>query len=459
MAATLNFRTMPIIAPIIIAVAFIIAIGMKLSFPRFRKVQQSLDKLNTTMREYLAGIRLVKAFRRFDEEEKRFDESNNALAENTVRAVKLLVLFSPLVALCVNFGIAAVIFLGARWVDMGGMNIGEIMAFITYMTQIMNSLGMIAMVLGMFVRVKTSNERIREVFEAGDSNHPVNADALPPLQGGELDETPNVKKNSPPWRGADEVGGVVNPHIRFANVAFSYAGSTGQAALSGLDFAVARGETLGVIGPTGSGKSTLAALLMRFYDTPQGEIRISDTPINNIPEEILRGKIAIVPQTASLFTGTIRENILWGKENASDTEIEEAAKIADAHEFITAASDGYETIIGQHGVNLSGGQKQRVSIARALIASPEILVLDDCTSALDVMTEAKVKRAIRETAGDMTCVLITQRVNTVMTCDKILVLDDSGGQAGFGTHDGLMQACEVYRDIYMSQIGREGDKA
>jgi len=459
MAATLNFRTVPIIAPVIIVVGFIIATGLKLTFPRFKKVQLALDKLNTTMREYLAGIRLVKAFRRFDEEEKRFSSANDDLADNTVKAIKLLVLFTPLVSLCVNFGVAAVIFFGAGWIDTGDMQVGQIMAFITYMTQIMNSLGMIAMVLGMFVRVKTSNERIREVFEAED-DHPVNAKALPPLRGGELNKTSEVSENSPPWRGADEVGGVV-PHITFSNVAFSYAGSTGQAALSGLDFALCKGETLGVIGPTGAGKSTLAALLMRFYEASDGEIRISDTPINNIPENILRDQIAIVPQTASLFTGTIRENILWGKEDASDIEIENAAKIAEAHEFIASKSampDGYDTMIGQHGVNLSGGQKQHVSIARAIISEPEILVLVDCTSALDVMTEAKVKRAIRNLENNMTCVLITQRVNTVMTCDKILVLDN-GEQAGFGAHGELMRDCAVYRDIYMSQIGREEENA
>ena len=240
-------------------------------------------------------------------------------------------------------------------------------------------------------------------------------------------------------------------------MSFEYKGSTGQPALSGLNFSVGRGETLGVIGPTGSGKSTLAALLMRFYDVSDGEICVSDIPVNKIPEEILRNQIAIVPQTASLFTGTIRENILWGKKDASDSETEEAAKTAEAHEFISSTPNGYDTVIGQNGVNLSGGQKQRLSIARAIIRNPEILVLDDCTSALDVMTEAKVKRAIRTLSEDMTCVLITQRVNTVMTCDKILVLD-SGTQAGFGTHDELMTNCGVYKDIYMSQIGNGGRK-
>ena len=437
MVTTLNYRTMPIIAPVIVIVVFIIALSMKFTYPRFAKVQQALDKLNTTMREYLAGIRLVKAFRRFDEEEKRFSESNDKLADNTVKANRILAIFSPCMALFVNFGIAAVIFFGANWIELEDMHVGQIMAFVTYMTQILNSLGMISNVLNMFVRVKTSHERIREVFDVDISDHPVNADALPPLQGGEFCTTSKA-------------------HIVFDNVGFEYKGSTGQAALSGLNFSVERGEILGVIGPTGSGKSTLAALLMRFYNTSRGEICISDMPIDITPESVLRNQVAIVPQTASLFTGTIKENILWGKENATDSQIEEAAKTAEAHEFILATPEGYSTIIGQSGVNLSGGQKQRLSIARALIREPEILVLDDCTSALDVMTEAKVKRAIRKFSSDMTCVLITQRVNTAMTCDKILVLD-SGSQAGFGTHDKLMENCDVYRDIYMSQIGKRGE--
>ena len=432
MAATLNYRTIPIIIPVAALVGLVIAMSMKLTYPRFSRVQQSLDKLNTTMREYLVGIRLVKAFRRFKEEESRFSVSNDALADNTIKANKILAVFSPMMALCANFGIAVIIFLGARWIDIGDMQVGEIMAFITYMTQILNSLGMISNVLNMFVRVKTSHERVREIFDAGD-NTSVNTKK-------NIDEE-NILKNN------------AKSHIIFDNVSFEYKGATGQAALSALSFSVERGKTLGIIGPTGSGKSTLAALLMKFYSASKGEIRVSDIPVDKIPESILRSRIAIVPQTASLFTGTIKENILWGRENATDTQIEEASKTAEAHEFIKASPEGYATMIGQHGVNLSGGQKQRISIARALIREPEILVLDDCTSALDVMTEAKVKHAIKSFSDDMTCILITQRINTAMTCDKILVLD-SGNQAGVGSHGELMETCEVYRDIYMSQIGR-----
>ncbi|MCL2775129.1 MAG: ABC transporter ATP-binding protein/permease [Oscillospiraceae bacterium] len=435
MAATLNWRTMPIIIPVIILVGFVIAMSMRLTYPRFAKVQQALDHLNTTMREYLAGIRLVKAFRRFKEEEQRFSNANNTLADNTVRANKILAVFSPLMNLCVNLSIALIIFIGSYWVDMKDMEVGQIMAFITYMTQILNSLGMISNVLNTFVRVKTSNERICAVFDAQTYTDRDTADT------------------------ARRVSTEKNPasHIVFDNVGFEYKGSTGQAALSGLSFSVERGKTLGVIGPTGSGKSTLAALLMHFYGATQGQIRISGESIDEMPESVLRSQAAIVPQTASLFTGTIKENILWGREDASDSEVEEAASAAEAHSFISAMTEGYNTLIGQSGVNLSGGQKQRVSIARALIRRPEILTLDDCTSALDVMTEARVKRAIRHFSENMTCILITQRINTAMTCDKILVLD-SGNQAGFGTHDELMETCPIYHDIYISQIGTQTNK-
>ena len=445
MAATLNWRTIPVIVPVIILVAFVIAVSMRLTYPRFAKVQQALDRLNTTMREYLAGIRLVKAFRRFKEEEQRFSDANNTLADNTVKANKILAVFSPLMSLVVNLSIALIIFTGAHWVDMKDMEVGQIMAFITYMTQILNSLGMISNVLNTFVRVKTSNERIRMVFDADadDNANYANYDSV----GKRRAVSANVEMAD-----GDNVA-----HIVFDNVGFEYKGSTGQAALSGLNFEVERGETLGVIGPTGSGKSTLAALLMHFYAATKGKILISGVSIDEMPESVLRSQSAIVPQTASLFTGTIKENILWGREDASDAQVEEASEAAEAHGFITAMPEGYNTLIGQSGVNLSGGQKQRVSIARALIRRPEILTFDDCTSALDVITEAKVKRAIRHFSENMTCILITQRINTAMTCDKILVLD-SGNQAGFGTHNELMETCPVYRDIYMSQIGTQANK-
>jgi len=418
MATALNVRTAWIVVPVVILVAFVIAVSMKMTYPRFARVQQALDRLNTSMREYLAGIRLVKAFRRFKEEESRFASANDSLTDETVRAGRVLAMLSPCMALGVNLGLAAMLFLGARWVRGGDMRVGEIVAFVTYMTQLLSSLGHVSNVLNMFVRVKTSHERIGEVFGADTPAQPVGVASRPPAPA-----------QTPP---ADI--------IAFKNVGFAYPGSTGQAALAEISFTLGRGETLGIIGPTGSGKSTLAALLMRFYDVSQGELHIN-------------GTVALVPQTAMLFTGTVRENLLWGKEDASDAQIEQAAQAAQAHAFIAAMPEGYGTMIGQSGVNLSGGQKQRISIARALLKGPEILILDDCTSALDSLTEVKVRQALKEISGDMACVMITQRVSAAMACDRILVLEN-GRQAGFGAHGELMDSCAVYRDIYISQIGK-----
>ncbi|MCL2461678.1 MAG: ABC transporter ATP-binding protein/permease, partial [Defluviitaleaceae bacterium] len=383
MAATLDIRSIYVITPVVAVVGAVIAMSMRLTYPRFARVQQALDKLNTTMREYLAGIRLVKAFRRFEQEEKRFSGANETLTQNTVKASMVLAILSPCMNLAVNFGIAGIIFFGARWISAGNMQVGSITALVSYMTQILTSLGTISNVLNQLVRVKTSNERIREVMYI-----------KPPEKVAEL-------------TAREERLAETAAHIVFENVGFEYTGSTGQAALSGLSFSLEKGKTLGVIGPTGSGKSTLAALLMHFYDASRGEIRVSGIPMNLIPDSALRSHAAIVPQTAALFTGTIKDNILWGKEDATDAQIEAASGAAEAHSFISAMPEGYETMIGQSGVNLSGGQKQRVSIARALIREPQLLVLDDCTSALDVMTEAKVKRALRRMYGNMTCVLIT----------------------------------------------------
>ncbi|MCL2494407.1 MAG: ABC transporter ATP-binding protein/permease [Oscillospiraceae bacterium] len=421
MAATLNVRTAYIIVPVVILVGFVIAVSMRMTYPRFARVQRALDRLNTSMREYLAGIRLVKAFRRFKEEEHRFASANDSLTDVTVKAGRVLAVLSPCMALGVNLGLAAMLLLGARWVGSGDMRVGEIVAFVTYMTQLLSSLGHVSNVLNMFVRVKTSHERIGEVFGADET---VGVAFLPP-----------GRQECRPYSSCAE-----NSVLLFDAVGFSYPGSTGQAALEGIGFSLEKGETLGVIGPTGSGKSTLAALLMRFYEVSQGKLYI-------------HGTVSIVPQTAMLFTGTVKENLLWGNENATVGQIEQAAKAAQAHDFIAAMPEGYDTMIGQGGVNLSGGQKQRISIARALLREPEILILDDCTSALDSLTEAKVRKALRDISTDMACVTITQRVSAAMACDKILVLEN-GRQAGFGPHGALMESCPVYRDIYMSQIGK-----
>ncbi|MDR1217084.1 MAG: ABC transporter ATP-binding protein/permease [Oscillospiraceae bacterium] len=425
MSATLNLRTMSVIVPIIAAVALTVLLSMKLAYPRFAKMQTALDRLNTTMREYLGGIRLVKAFRRFKEEERRFDGANGALTDETVGANNILAVASPFMALFVNVGIALILLLGKRWTDSGDMQVGQIMAFVSYLAQILQSLMMISNLLNMFVRVRTSNERVAEVFlrESGVS-------------------------------AVKEAGAPCGPfrELRFDDVSFRYSGSTGEPALRNVSFVLRRGETLGVIGPTGSGKSTLASLIMRFYEPTGGLITLGGVPLGDIAEDALRYTIAIVPQTPALFSGTVRDNLLWGKEDATEPELRRAVEAAGAMGFIESSPGGLDRVIGQGGIGLSGGQKQRVSIARALVRRPELLILDDCTSALDTVTEARVKRSLFDMK--LTTVFITQRVSTVSRCDKILVLE-AGGVAGFGPHGELMETCEVYRDIYVSQIGGE----
>jgi len=417
---------------------------MRMAYPRFGKVQEALDNLNTRMREYLAGIRLVKAFRRFEQEDAKFSKANTDLTETTISANKVLAIFSPLMSLIVNLGIALLLFLGAKWVGAGTLQVGAVMAFITYLTQILTSLNMISNILNMLVRVKASNERISAVLVVPTHSH--HCEQSSALRNEHFDKNAiAVAPTSGDLRG--------NPAtLVFHNVGFSYKSSTGLPALSDINFSLNSGQTLGVIGPTGSGKSTLGSLILRFYEPTEGSISIGETQIGDIPEKSWRERVTIVPQTAMLFAGTIAENIRWGKSDATNEEIMAASTAAQATEFILATLEKYETFIGQSGVNLSGGQKQRLSIARALVRHPDILVLDDCTSALDLVTESKVKRALRE--YPMTSILVTQRIATAMSCDLILVLEN-GRQVGFGTHDELIETCATYRDIYSSQIGEK----
>ena len=432
LAMALNVRTVPIVVAIVLVALASIVLSMRLSYPMFMRVQGTIDRLNTTVREYLMGIRLVKAFGRYRYEEERFEGANAALADTSRKANRILGVFSPVTELVTNLGIAAIVLLGARWVGDGNMQVGQIVAFISYMSQIFFSLNMINNLLNMFVRTKASYARVGEVMTLADSE---------PLAD-------TVAADGP--RGA--------ARIDFEAVRFRYPLSTGEMALQDVAFSLSPGETLGIIGPTGSGKSTLATLLLRFYAPTQGHVRVDGVDVADIPVEVLRRRVAIVPQTPMLFTGTIRDNLRWGDAHAPDEALEAAARVAQADAFIREAPEGYDTLLGQHATNLSGGQKQRISIARALVRRPDVLILDDCTSALDALTEAAVLRALQERAGGMTCLLVSQRVSSVMRADKILVLED-GRQAGYGTHRELMADCPTYREIYASQMGREGGAA
>ncbi|MCP8969332.1 ABC transporter ATP-binding protein [Ectobacillus ponti] len=424
MAARLNAHLGLVLAVVVPVVALLIVLNMKLGFPLFAKVQQALDRVNGVMREYLSGVRVVKAFNRFDYEVEKFQRTNADLQAVSVSAARMMAIFSPAIMLVVNLGIVIVLWIGGSRVDSGQMQVGEIVAFINYMTQILFSLMMISMVFTMFVRAKASAERIGEVFR-----EPAPADAeMAPLPAGQ-------------------------GRIDFRDVSFSYEG-TSAPVLKHISFTCLPGETLAIIGSTGSGKSSLVHLLPRFYEVDSGSIQIDGVDIRQMNAGQLRQKIAIVPQKATLFTGTVTENIRWGKEDAAAEEVEQAARIAQAHDFIAALPEQYNARIGQGGVNFSGGQKQRLSIARALVRKPEILILDDSTSAVDVATEANMRQSLKEYAEGLTCILIAQRITSVMDADRILVLD-RGEIAGIGTHEELLASCSVYQEICRSQFGQE----
>lgn len=428
MATRLNLHLSVVLAVVVPIVAVLIVLNLRLGFPRFSKVQQALDRVNSVMREYLSGVRVVKAFNRFDVEMGKFSAANDQFKHQSIAAGRLMATFSPLIMLTVNLGIVVVLWIGGLGVESGDIQVGHIIAFTNYMTQILFSLMMISMVFNMFVRARASAGRIEVVFVQTDSIT-WNSQTLPPPRG-------------------------QKGRIDFEDVTFAYEGTSGEPVLKNINLSILPGETVGIIGSTGSGKSTLVGLIPRFYDVTSGTIKVDGQDIKQMNPKILREKIAMVPQKNILFTGSVTENIRWGKEDATEKEVVAAAAIAGAHDFITASPEGYQTGIGQSGVNFSGGQKQRISIARALVKKPDILILDDSTSAVDVATEAKIKAALKEYANGLTCLLIAQRITSIIDADKIIVLDQ-GELAGMGTHQQLIEDCRVYQEIYQSQMGKE----
>lgn len=417
----------PIMIVIVIIATLLIVLNIMVGYPRFGKVQKKLDKLNGVSREFLSSVRVVKAFRAEDKETGKFKNASDDLADANTSALRAMAMFAPLINLTVNFGIVLLLFISK---EQAAGDIGRLMASVNYMGQVLFALAFISNVINSAVRALASSERIKEV----------------------LDEKPVQKKAEHPQK--PEIKG----EIKFNDVSFAYAGAS-RNALSHISFTANPGETIGIIGPTGSGKTSLVNLIPRFYDTTEGAITVDGVNVNEIDEEYLRSKVALVAQKALLFTGTIMENLSWGLSNSHDnlskedeTRIHKAVQIACADEFIGKTKDGYNTLLGQGGVNLSGGQKQRLSLARALIKEPNILILDDCTSALDATTESSVLKGLSEMETKATVLLISQRISTVMRADKILVLNN-GEVQGFGTHTELLNNCGTYREIYESQIG------
>lgn len=413
--------------PALLAVVFAILLA---SMPLYQKVQKQLDQVLLNTRENLLGIRVVRAFARQKEEMGRFRQDTEELYKKQIFVGKISALLNPLTYVIINLGIIAVLYFGGRQVNMGDLFQGQVIALINYMSQILTELVKLANLIILLSRALASLARVNAIFD-------VNASI--PDAGEDLS--------------VSEAGSSI-PAVSFENVGFTYAGSR-QETLHGISFQVMPGETIGIIGGTGSGKSTLASLIPRFYDCTSGTIRLFGKDIKALRPSSIRRLISIVPQKATIFSGSLRKNMQWGKRNATDEEIYQALDIAQAREFVDSKNKGLELMIQQGGSNLSGGQKQRLTIARALVGQPNILILDDSASALDFATDARLRKAIKESTENMTVFIISQRVSAIRNADHILVMDD-GSPAGYGTHQELLRSNQVYQEICASQsAGKE----
>jgi ATP-binding cassette subfamily B protein len=410
--------TMPVL---IGSILFIFKKGM----PLFQTVQKRLDRLNLVLRENLTGIRVIRAFNREPQEKVRLKKANKELTDVSIKVNKVMAFMMPVMMLVMNLTVVAIIWFGGIRIDNGAMQIGDLMAFIQYVMQIMFALVMASMMFVMIPRAAVSAKRINEVLD---------------MKPAFLDEG-KLK--------ADREQGT----LEFEHVTFSYPGAE-ESALTDISFTAKQGEVTAIIGGTGSGKTTLVNLIPRFYEVTSGAICVNGVDIREAPQSEIRSKIGFVPQKAMLFTGSIAENIRFGKPNASQDEIEHAARIAQAEEFIQVMKDGYESEIEQGGSNLSGGQKQRLSIARALVRKPDLYIFDDSFSALDFKTDAKLRQALKDETKDATVLLVAQRISTVVDADRIIVLEN-GRIAGIGTHLELIETNDVYREIALSQLSEE----
>jgi len=418
----------------------LIVINLATGVHRFSRFPQGLDGVNSVTREYLGGIRVVKAFGQEMREVKRFAGANAELTGASTFALRAMALFGPAITLTINFGIVAVLWIGGYRVATSNLQVGKIIAFINYMTQILFALNMISNIFTTFVRARASWERVGEVLKKpGSESTPAAGLGVPRIT---------------PFDARQASAAAVGTSVCFESVSFAYPGARGRLVLEKIDLTCEPRKITAIIGSTGSGKSTLASLVPRFYDPTRGSIMVGGVDVRQIGLAELRQRISLVPQKTVLFTGTIAENLRWGREDATDADLREACRRAQAHAFVNSFPEGYGTMLGQSGLSLSGGQKQRLAIARALVRQPEVLILDDCTSSVDSLTEAEILKEIRSTALGFTCMLITQRISAAAAADWVLVLDD-GKAVGSGRHRSLLSECEVYRDICIAQLGKE----
>lgn len=394
------------------------------STPFFTAMQKKIDNVNLVMRENLLGVRVVKAFAIEDKVKERFSYANDDLMSTSIKAQSVTILLWPLVTLIMNLSVVAILWFGGNYVNKGSLEIGKIMAFINYLVQIMSSLNMLVMIIINFYRAKVSASRINEVLDVESS----------------ITDKEDAKK-------------INKFNIEFKDVYFKY-NKDGDYVLKGISFKAEEGEKIGIIGATGSGKSTLISLIPRLYDTSSGTVMIGNEDVKNLKINELRSLIGVVLQDTTLFSGSIEDNLKFGKEDATEEMMISSVKDAQAFEFINANNEGFNREVGQRGKNLSGGQKQRISIARTLIKNPKILILDDSSSALDMATEAKLQKSIKNRMKNSTIFLIAQRISAVKDSDKIIVLDN-GEIVAIGNHEELIKECDIYRSIAISQLGEE----
>lgn len=428
MAFILNLKLALVILCVIPLLTLAVYYILKTAFPRFRLMQKKLDALNAVTQENLVNIRVVKSFVREDFEEEKFSRANQDLKESTVSAMRVVIFTMPVVTLAMNVTTLAVVWFGGKQVIVGGMTAGVLTAFINYVGQILISLMMVSMVILNGSRALASYKRIDEVMNT------------------EIDLTDEqaVKKEAT----------VKDGKIEFRHVYFKYYKNNEKWVLEDINLVISPGETVGIIGPTGSGKSSLVQLIPRLYDADRGQVLVDDVDVKDYSLVHLRNGVGIVLQKNVLFSGSIMENLKWGDEDADEEAVRQAAQYAQAHGFVSSFTEGYDTELGQGGVNLSGGQKQRLCIARTLLKKPKILILDDSTSAVDTATEARIRESFKNELPGTTKIIIAQRISSVIDADKIIVMDD-GKIVGIGSHTELMQTCRMYTEIYYSQMDKE----
>ena len=427
MMLTLNVRFGIIILCALPIEIIMMIVILKKANPYYSIVAKRLDSVNSVVQENVTGARVVKAYVREDTEEKRFDDANISLMESNLRVQTLMAILQPLLMIILNLSVIAVIVIGGWQVQAQAMKVGEVMAAITYLTQVLHGVMMMSMMFQTLAKASASANRLREVLETA----------------------PVIKSGSVSL--SDKTGGTVS----FKNVSFSYPETKGRPVISDLTLDIKSGESVAILGATGSGKSSLVNLIPRFYDCTAGEVLVDGVNVKDCKLDELRKKVGIVLQKSELFSGTVEDNIKWGDKNATHEEVISAAQAAQADEFIQKIPAGYEGIIAEKGASLSGGQKQRLSISRAVLKKPEILILDDSTSALDLGTEAKLRAEIDRKMNGTTLIIIAQRIQSIKSCDRIAVLDH-GKLCACDTHENLLKTCEVYQDIYASQVKTSG---